>query len=135
MYEFHFIIFFTIVWTKEGLNEQQEAINKKSIGILYKMQWIQNEVTRIKFHLEKHFDIKNKSVLVIGSQLPWIESLLLYLNAGHVTTLEYNPYKTNHPKLTCITPMDFSKLVQANKAPKFDAMITFSSVEHSGLGR
>ena len=32
MYEFHFTISFTIVWTKEGLKEQQEAINKKIDG-------------------------------------------------------------------------------------------------------
>ena len=75
------------------------------------MKWIQNEIARIKFHLDNYFDIENKSFLIIGSQIPWIESLLLYLNAGHVTTLEYNPYKTDHPKITCITPMEFSKLV------------------------
>ena len=124
-----------LVWTREGFKEQQEAVGKNSMDRLYGMRWIQNEVTRIRYHLENHFDIKNKSILVIGSQLPWIESLLLYLDAEHVTTLEYNPYKTNHPKVTCITPMEYSKLILSNKAPIFDAMITFSSVEHSGLGR
>ena len=122
------------MWTKEGLNEQQKAIDTKSIGLLYRRKWIQNEVNRIRFHLENHFDAKNKSILVIGSQLPWIESLLLYLGA-QVTTLEYNPYKTNHPNVTCISPIEFSKFVKEDKAPLFDAVITFSSVEHSGLGR
>ena len=122
------------MWTKEGLIEQQNAIDTKSIGLLYRRQWIQNEVNRIRYHLENHFDTKNKSFLVIGSQLPWIESLLLYLGAK-VTTLEYNPYKTNHPNVTCITPKEFSKFVKEDKAPLFDAAITFSSVEHSGLGR
>ena len=55
--------------------------------------------------------------------------------AQQITTLDYNPYPCNQPQITTISPIDFTKLVVSNEAPMFDAMITFSSLEHSGLGR
>jgi hypothetical protein len=61
--------------------------------------------------------------------------ILLAQGARHITTLEYNRYPCNHPNITLISSVDFSKLVNLNKAPVFDAMVTFSSLEHSGLGR
>ena len=92
-------------------------------------------VKRIK-NLSHHFIApKNKHILVIGSTRPWIEAILIALGAKHITTLEYNPYPTNHPKITTISPIQFSKLVMSGKAPLFDAMVTYSSLEHSGLGR
>ena len=92
-----------------------------------------NEI--IKNTLLEFIDIENKHVLVIGSALPWIEVILLSLNVGHITTLEYNHYVSDHPKLSVLTPPEFQKLVQSNRGQKFDAMISFSSLEHSGLGR
>ena len=80
-------------------------------------------------------EIENKHVLVIGSKLPWIEVILLSLNAGHVTTIEYNEYTTKHPKITILSPSKFRQMAESTKAPMFDSMVTFSSIEHSGLGR
>jgi hypothetical protein len=72
-------------------------------------------------------------VLVIGSQSPWIESILISLGAGHVTTFDYVKIDNKHPKISTLTPDELSKYFF--KDVKFDLMITFSSVEHSGLGR
>ena len=90
---------------------------------------------RIQYLAENYINVRKKHVLIIGSILPWIESLLLTMDAAHITTLEYEPYPSTHPKITTISPQEFSKLVISNKAPMFDAMVTFSSIEHSGLGR
>ena len=89
----------------------------------------------IKHVLSKYMNVENKHFLVIGSQLPWIESILLYLNIKKITTLEYNDYKTDHSKISIISPSRFREMVQSKKAPMFDGMVTFSSIEHSGLGR
>ena len=78
---------------------------------------------------------KDKTILVIGSETPWIEALLLNEGSGNITTLEYNPYPTAHPKINTLSPIEFAKLVALDQAPMFDAMVTFSSLEHSGLGR
>ena len=72
---------------------------------------------------------------MIGSQSPWIESLLLIHGADQVTTLEYAEIKSEHPQIHTVTPEQIRKAYLSGAAPKFDAMVTFSSLEHSGLGR
>ena len=85
--------------------------------------------------IQKWMPVKDKHVLVIGSSLPWIEVILLAEEVSNITTVEYNPYETDHPKIKMISPMDLAKQVTTGTAPMFDAMVTFSSLEHSGLGR
>ena len=76
--------------------------------------------------------------MVIGSQVPWIEAILLEKGVNHVTTLDYASIENHHPSLSVITPNVFQKLY-LNKTfhdkNLFDAVVTFSSLEHSGLGR
>eukprot|EP00434_Breviolum_minutum_P040024 symbB.v1.2.035556.t1/scaffold4816.1/size35202/2 len=80
-------------------------------------------------------DLKGKSVLVIGSENPWVEALCLSKGAAKVTTLEYANLTSSHPLVDTVTPATLASLISEGKAPSFDAVVTFSSVEHSGLGR
>ena len=41
-----------------------------------------------------------KNALVIGSETPWVEAILLAVGAKHVTTLEYNRIKSTHPQVS-----------------------------------
>ena len=76
------------------------------------------------------YNISNLNVAVIGSTSPWIEAILLNLN-NKVTTVEYNVPNSNYPNLNCINYFDdFQK-----SKNKYDCIVTFSSIEHSGLGR
>ena len=72
---------------------------------------------------------------MIGSTLPWVEAILLYLGVGKITTLEYADQNNEHPKINLVTPEALRKSVLEGNIPQFDAMVTFSSIEHSGLGR
>lgn len=75
------------------------------------------------------FPIKNKDVLIIGSVVPWYESIVLAFG-GHPTTVEYNKIVTNDKRLTIMTVDEF------NQNPKqFDIILSISSLEHDGLGR
>ena len=74
-------------------------------------------------------------ILVIGSQTPWIEAILLELGAAKITTVDYTPIECHHPDIETITPEDFSKRFLQNPNLLYDGVVTFSSVEHSGLGR
>ena len=74
-------------------------------------------------------------ILVIGSQTPWIEAILLELGAAKITTVDYTPIECHHPDIETITPEDLSKRFLQNPNLLFDGVVTFSSVEHSGLGR
>lgn len=75
------------------------------------------------------YDIKQKEVAVLGSLLPWIESILLNFN-NKVTTIEYNIPELKTDKLNVMSYWDFEK-----SSIQFDCVISYSSIEHSGLGR
>ena len=64
--------------------------------------------------------------------------MLLEKGVNLVTTLEYSDIESQHPNITTITAKTLRKLYldgDFSNNKKFDAAITFSSVEHSGLGR
>jgi len=57
------------------------------------------------------------------------------LGAAKITTLEYAKISTNHEQVNVLTPNEFRKAYLKGTLPSFDAMVTYSSIEHSGLGR
>ena len=72
---------------------------------------------------------------MIGSQTPWIEVLLLESGAAHVTSLDYVDIKSGHAKITTIGLKELRSKYLDGTLPKFDVMVSISSLEHSGLGR
>jgi len=74
--------------------------------------------------------VHNKHVAVIGSEKPWIEAILVNAGAKSVTTVEYNCPVCNHDIIKAITYDEFS-----TSSVKYDTIFSFSSLEHSGLGR
>ena len=79
--------------------------------------------------------VRNGHVLVIGSENPWVESCVLAAGAKLVTTLEYGNITSFHPQIETMTPSEMVSRYRENRMPLFDAIVTFSSVEHTGLGR
>ena len=57
------------------------------------------------------------------------------MGAKHVTTVEYGVIESKHPKVTTLKPSDLRDIVLNGKLEPFDGVATFSSIEHSGLGR
>jgi len=80
-------------------------------------------------------NLKGKNILVIGTQSPWLEAIILTKSPKYVLTLEYGKFRSEYPGLEFIQPDQFRKRYISGKLPKFDFVFTFSSVEHSGLGR
>ena len=76
---------------------------------------------------------------MVGSQLPWIEAILLEKGANHVTTLDYASIQNQHPNITVVHPDQLREMYNNGTfddvSKRFDAVVTFSSLEHSGLGR
>jgi len=79
--------------------------------------------------------VTNKRILVIGSQRPWLEVVLLARRPKEIVTLEYGNFRSEHPSWSFIRPDEFRQRYQAGTLPRFDLVFSFSSVEHSGLGR
>ena len=73
--------------------------------------------------------------MVIGSERPWIETILLAEGAKRITTLDYTVYKCDHPKIHTLTPRRLADRLAKSTMNQFDALVTYSSIEHSGLGR
>jgi hypothetical protein len=122
----------TITWSNEYLQSFIDSFTLENIrsGKNYKDTYFNGA----KLHLEafeKHIDVlKNKKVAVIGSQSPWIEAILVNCGVREVTTVEYNVPQCNHDVIKTISYDDFS-----NSSETYDAIVSYSSIEHSGLGR
>ena len=56
-------------------------------------------------------------------------------DAKEIVILEYGRIKSEHPKIKTMVPSEFMKSYLNGTLGLFDAVLTFSSVEHSGLGR
>jgi hypothetical protein len=75
------------------------------------------------------YNIRNKRVAIIGSATPWIETILL--NLGNKTvTIEYNV-----PDACCYDMESKSYDSFLEDGTQYDYIVTFSSIEHAGLGR
>lgn len=73
--------------------------------------------------------IENKDVAIIGSVIPWYESILLSYSA-HPITIEYNKIISEDPRVEVMTVEEYETHPRT-----FDAILSISSIEHDGLAR
>jgi hypothetical protein len=82
----------------------------------------------------------SRRVLVLGSSLPWLELYLMKRGILDITTVEYRMVDWDVSRLDSKwRAMTFSEFVDSASSEKckypFDTFISYSSIEHSGLGR
>ncbi|KAK9813311.1 hypothetical protein WJX72_012344 [[Myrmecia] bisecta] len=75
------------------------------------------------------------SGLVYGSETPWVEAILFSEGAAQVTTVEYHPIQSSYSKLHTMHPHDLAKKFAGQQLGKYDFAVSYSSLEHAGLGR
>ena len=121
----------TPVWTKKMIDQYTELAKHGELGGNYGV----SETNALRDGLKHAPGIKDGRVLVIGSEIPWVEACVLEAGAREVVTLEYGIINSEHPQIKTMVPSEFRKAYLTNTLGKFDAIVTFSSVEHSGLGR
>ena len=73
--------------------------------------------------------------MVIGSERPWVECLALQAGAHSVWTLEYATVVSTHPQLFALPARDMAAGHIAGTLPRAFFVVSYSSLEHSGLGR
>ena len=76
--------------------------------------------------------VRGLHVMVAGSISPWLEAIAISRGAASVSTVDYIAATTTSPRLKIFTMADLYK--QRGKL-KFDAILSYSSIEHDGLGR
>ena len=91
--------------------------------------------------------LQGKKVAVFGSIDPYFECVALYFGADLVTTFEYNELTFEHNQLHVVTSDRYKALIEAVEQDDlsqldyarfshfFDVALSFSSFDHSGLGR
>ena len=79
--------------------------------------------------------IRRKHVAVIGTRNPWAEAILLNLGANSIKTIEYRKLVIRDKRVKTATPNRVAKEFIYGKPALFDTVFTYSSLEHSGLGR
>ena len=119
------------VWTVEAVNKMIQLAKKGMLEGTYG----RNDTNSLRDGLKNTPRIINGRVLVIGSRNPWVEACVLEAGAREIVTLEYGAINSKHPQLKTMVPLEFRRNFLEDKLEKFDAVVTFSSVEHSGLGR
>jgi len=73
-------------------------------------------------------------VYVAGSISPWVECIVISLGASHTTTVDYNTPMLS--KDSGEMPMTMLSMSDAMESPEVaELIVSFSSVEHDGLGR
>lgn len=120
-----------IVWNNEFINEFCTRFTPDNIRNNAEGQAdYGHEVCVNLLRSFEDYNIKNQHVAVVGSLTPWIEAILINLN-NTVTTIEYNVPESSYDKITC---KDYFEYFEKN-SNTFDSVVSFSSIEHSGLGR
>lgn len=119
-----------LIWTEERINSWVRQAADGTLPGTYGIQstvWFRDDVSPLP--------IRGKSILVIGSETPWVEAIMLHFGAAKVTTLEYAEIVSEHAAVKTLQPYQFREQFIAGTLEQFDGVVTHSSLEHSGLGR
>eukprot|EP01062_Namystynia_karyoxenos_P035148 TRINITY_DN25779_c0_g1_i2.p1 TRINITY_DN25779_c0_g1~~TRINITY_DN25779_c0_g1_i2.p1 ORF type:complete len:451 (+),score=101.51 TRINITY_DN25779_c0_g1_i2:76-1353(+) len=120
----------TARWTEAGVEEMRSAARAGRLQGSYGYDQTHDLQKALR-----SMPLRGSKVLVVGSEQPWVEAALLAEGAEHVTTIEYGAVVSTHPKVTALTPGQARALYAAGRLGPFDHAVSYSSIEHSGLGR
>ena len=114
-------------WPNEMIDKMLEVCNNSEYEKLSPNDYPKSSLQLVEV-FNKFINLSGKKCLVLGSISPWIECLLLHFNAKSVTTLDYIIPECNY-KINTLSMNNYKREM------KYDVIISFSSLEHDGLGR
>jgi hypothetical protein len=79
--------------------------------------------------------IKSATALVMGTEYPWVECLLLNEGVELVWTFEYSTINVQHPRMRAKQCQLIAEDYLSGQFDPVDVIVSYSSLEHSGLGR
>eukprot|EP00386_Alphamonas_edax_P005852 GDKI01019116.1.p1 GENE.GDKI01019116.1~~GDKI01019116.1.p1 ORF type:complete len:361 (-),score=33.27 GDKI01019116.1:44-1126(-) len=122
-------------WTNDLTNEllyQAEARDVQVGRLAYGTSAAGDVFNAVDVFREK---IQGKNVLVFGSLKPWVESIMYAYGYAHtVTTVEYNTIHVDRTDIFKTYTVEEFQLLE-NVTHSYDVIVSFSSIEHDGLGR
>lgn len=113
-----------LIYTREAIDRNMHMIARKEVNYYGQTDiWLYEAI-------EKYIDyVKGKVVGIIGSTVPWYESIVVYYG-GYPVTVEYNKIISQDDRVKVMTVEEYDK-----DPILFDAIFSISSFEHDGLGR
>lgn len=120
----------TINWTGDLIDEYIQRFSKENIKNNQHLPEPYNNGALLHLTTFEKYSVAGKKVAVIGSLTPWIEAILINFGCVDITTVEYNVPICEHDIIKCISYDSF-----VNDDTCYDIIISYSSLEHSGLGR
>jgi hypothetical protein len=124
-------------WTPQSILDMNASLMSLS-GAPVNGQWATygNAEARKLGAVIREYVPAGSHVLVVGSERPWVEVLALNAGAHRVTTVEYAFINSSDPRIQTWTPAMLGRaFLECPEDFQFDAVVSYSSVEHSGLGR
>jgi len=121
-------------YKSDDISGTQLIYSKKLIDKLIKLakintQFYYGETDYHLYECLKKYDLQGRDVAILGSTIPWYESIVLS-RGGRPVTIEYNEIECDDDRLKTYTNQNFYNIEK-----KFDFVISISSFEHDGLGR
>lgn len=116
-------------WTASAVDALRKQYRERVSKITYEMKPIYDCMK------EYAFLVSGKRGLVVGSETPWLEALLIEEGASKISTLEFGVIQSHHPQIETWTPDRFKLAFWEGIIAPFDFSFSFSSLEHDGLGR
>ena len=120
----------TMKFTKDYIDDKIGSVQRGDPVNTY------NDGNCVQDILKKYVnDIKGRHAVVIGTLRPWLEAVLLAYGVNRVTTLEYTNIKCELDSMEAYFPYTYAEKYLQGYSSEFDFAASFSSIEHSGLGR
>jgi hypothetical protein len=117
-------------WTRKEIEDQLAVISEGG-----RSKETYANAARLFHSAFANHSVKGLYGAVVGSETPWVEILCLAAGAVHVTTIEYGQIVSEHSRISTITTAQLRDQCVSGRIPQFDFVVSYSSLEHSGLGR
>lgn len=114
-------------WPVSAIEELQ-ATHTPQNYIEGKIKGLDNKLAKKLIHIAEEHTLHEKSIAVLGCQIPWVECLFSGMN-NDVTSIRTKPALNSETYNTTM----FDDFEQSDT--KYDVIISHNSTEHAGLGR
>jgi hypothetical protein len=125
-------------WSSTYIDEYCSVVATSDPGTYSRgvVLWLMNGLKNVNLNPSKDvLGVRGAVSLVMGTENPWVECLLLNEGVQRVWTFEYTTINVDHPRMRATQCQLIARDYLAGQFEPIDIIVSYSSLEHSGLGR